>query len=221
MSNRIKPLIVTLAAAALIFSLAIAGIDVYVRKSVEDMIVSPEEAKAFGADCAIVLGCKVSGNVPSPMLNDRLAEGVELYRSGAAPKLLMSGDHGRKNYNEVGAMKEFATSAGVPSEDVFMDHAGFSTYETMYRARDVFEAERVIIVTQKYHLYRSLYIAKKLGLTAVGVASDPRAYRGQIKREIREILARCKDFFGCIFMPEPTYLGEAIPVSGNGDLTAG
>ncbi|MBR4018560.1 MAG: YdcF family protein, partial [Clostridia bacterium] len=109
--------------------------------------------------------------------------------------------------------------AGVPSEDVFMDHAGFSTYESIYRAKEVFLAERVLIVTQGYHLYRALYVARSLGLEAEGVAADLRPYRGQRYYDLREVLARCKDFAMCIFKPLPTYLGEAIPVSGSGDLT--
>ena len=100
-----------------------------------------------------------------------------------------------------------------------MDHAGFSTYETMYRAKEVFKAHRVVIVTQEYHLYRALYIAKKLGLEAVGVSSDLETYRGQLKRDVREVLACSKDFMTCIFTPKPKYLGEAIPVSGDGNLT--
>ena len=108
---------------------------------------------------------------------------------------------------------------GVPSENVFMDHAGFSTYETVYRAKEIFEADKVIIVTQEYHLYRALYIAEQLGVDAYGVSSDLNTYAGQSMRDAREVLARCKDWLMCIFKPEPTYLGEAIPVSGNGDLT--
>ena len=131
----------------------------------------------------------------------------------------MSGDHGQKDYNEVKAMKQKAMDAGISSEDVFMDHAGFSTYESIYRARDVFLAERVLIVTQEYHLYRALYVARSLGLEAEGVAADLRPYRGQRYYDLREVLARCKDFAMCIFKPLPTYLGEAIPVSGSGDQT--
>jgi vancomycin permeability regulator SanA len=153
------------------------------------------------------------------MLRDRLERGIELYDLGAAPKLLMSGDHGRVGYNEVGVMKQYAIDQGVPSEDIFMDHAGFSTYETMYRAKEIFKASKVIVVTQEYHLYRALYIAEQLGIEAYGVSSDLDTYVGQTKRDIREILARCKDFAMCIFKIEPTYLGEVIPVNGNGDVT--
>ena len=129
------------------------------------------------------------------------------------------GDHGREDYDEVGAMKDYAIENGVPSENVFMDHAGFSTYETVYRAKEIFEADKVIIVTQEYHLYRALYIAEQLGVDAYGVSSDLNTYAGQSMRDAREVLARCKDWLMCIFKPEPTYLGEAIPVSGNGDVT--
>jgi vancomycin permeability regulator SanA len=200
--------------------LSLAFINLYIKAETKHAIVSPEEAASLRADCILVLGAWGQENGrPCPMLEDRLNGGIALYEAGASGKLLMSGDHGRKGYDEVGVMKRYALDAGVPSEDVFKDHAGFSTYESLYRARDVFQVQSVVIVTQEYHLYRALYIAQRLGLHAVGVASDPREYAGQGYREAREILARAKDFFQCIFWPKPTYLGEAIPVIGNGDLT--
>ena len=141
-----------------------------------------------------MLGCQVKADgVPSHMLEDRLRRSVALYEAGAAPKLLMSGDHGQIEYNEVATMKNYAIDAGIASSDVFMDHAGFSTYESLYRARDVFQAKRVIIVTQKYHLYRALHIANALGLEAWGVDTAYRSYSGQLYREVREILARIKE----------------------------
>ena len=171
-------------------------------------------------DCALVLGCKVKADGrPSDMLHDRLQRGIELYNAGAVPKLLMSGDHGQTEYDEVNTMKQFAIDNGIASSDVFMDHAGFSTYESMYRARDVFDAKRIVIVTQEYHLYRAIYIARKLGIEAYGVPSDYHIYVGQSARETREILARYKDFFSTIIKPEPTYLGGVIPISGDGDNT--
>jgi len=133
--------------------------------------------------------------------------------------LLMSGDHGRKEYDEVNVMKQFAIDRNIASEHIFMDHAGFSTYESLYRAKYIFKADKIIIVTQKYHLYRALYIADKLGIKAYGVASDPRKYAGQRSRDLREVLARGKDFVYLILKPEPTYLGKTIAISGNGDLT--
>lgn len=200
---------------------AVGVINAWVKLSVEDTLLTQEEAAQLeGVDCIIVLGCGVNAaGVPSPMLEDRLQRGVALYQTGAAPKLLMSGDHGRESYNEVAVMKRYAVDAGVPSEAVFMDHAGFSTYETMYRARDVFCAQKVIIVTQQYHLYRAVYIAKALGLEAYGVNCDYRVHGDQFFRDVREVLARVKDFATAIIQPKPTYLGEAIPISGSGELT--
>ena len=200
---------------------AVAGINGFVIGMASSRILSPEEAAGLDdVDCVLVLGCLVKGNgVPSDMLKDRLRQGVELYQLGAAPKLLMSGDHGRTNYDEVDAMKTYAVDAGIPSEDVFMDHAGFSTYESMYRAKDIFQAKKIIIVTQEYHLYRAVYIARMLGIDAYGVTSDYHNYRNQFARDVREVLARVKDFGTSIFQPEPTYLGEAIPIWGDGNLT--
>ena len=216
-----KRIIIVLLCLALLGGIAVLGINGYVKKSTADQILSPEAASQLtDVDCILVLGCYVhdSGR-PSDMLADRLRRGIALYKSGAAPKLLMSGDHGREGYNEVKAMKLEAMDEGIPSEDVFMDHAGFSTYESIFRARDVFAAKKIIIVTQEYHLYRALYIANALGLEAYGVASDYHTYVGQLNREVREILARNKDFVTSIVKPYPTYLGKVIPVNGDGDLT--
>ena len=201
--------------------LAVAVINGIVLGTAGSRILEPEKAAQLeDVDCILVLGCQVkSDGVPSDMLHDRLRRGVELYNMGAAPKLLMSGDHGRAEYNEVGAMKHFALEAGIASEDIFMDHAGFSTYESVCRAKEIFQVKKVIIVTQKYHLYRAVYIAQALGLDAYGVASDYRSYSGQAGYDLREALARVKDFGTAIFKPAPTYGGKVIPISGNGDLT--
>ena len=105
-----------------------------------------------GYDCIIVLGCGVWGDRPTTLLSDRLDAAIALYKAGVAPKLLMSGDHGRRNYDEVNVTRQYALNKGVPSEDIFMDHAGFSTYETMYRAQDIFGITKAVVVTQEYHL---------------------------------------------------------------------
>lgn len=197
------------------------GVNAYVKGSVDDKIMSVDEtADLHGLDCIIVLGCKVKDDgTPSDMLKDRMKRAIELYENGVAPKILMSGDHGQTSYNEVMTMKQYAIDKGVPSEDIFMDHAGFSTYETMYRAKEVFGVEKAIVVTQDYHMYRSLYIANELGIDAYGCPSARYNYSGQTSRDIREVAARCKDFVTTIFKPEPTYLGEAIDISGSGDVT--
>ena len=217
----LRSVICWLLALAILGIGALTVIDASIRLSGKGRILTQEEAAELeDVDCILVLGCLVhdSGR-PSDMLSDRLRRGVALYEAGAAPKLLMSGDHGREDYDEVDAMKRYAVDAGIPSEDVFMDHAGFSTYESLYRARDVFQAQKLLIVTQEYHLYRALHIAKRLGLEAYGVASDYHTYWGQSAREVREILARVKDWAVCIFKPLPTYLGDPIPITGSGELT--
>lgn len=199
---------------------AVTVINSIVKLTTNTKILTPQEAAELNADCILVLGCYVMDNgSPSDMLHDRLQRGVELYELNAASKLLMSGDHGRQNYDEVDAMKRFAVDAGIASEDVFMDHAGFSTYESIYRAKEIFQAKKIIIVSQQYHLYRAVYIAERFGLEAYGVNADYHTYIGQVSRDVREVLARVKDFVICIFKPEPTFLGEVIPIFGDGNLT--
>ena len=202
-------------------AVAVLSINATVIWTADEHILTEEAAaKLEDVDCILVLGCRVySDGEPSAMLHDRLKRGVALYEAGAAGKLLMSGDHGRADYDEVDAMKQFAVDCGISPEDVFMDHAGFSTYESMYRARDIFQAKKIIIVSQEYHLYRAVYIARQLGLEAYGVSADYRSYTGQHTRQIREVLARVKDFATSVFQPKPTYLGDVIPISGNGNLT--
>ena len=220
MKRRIKRFFIILISAAVLLATAVFVPNFIVIKKTESNIVTLEEgAELSDVDCAVILGAGVREGKPTPMLRDRLLVGIDLYKSGAVKKLIMSGDHGSTDYDEVNIMKSFAVERGVPDEDIFMDHAGFSTYETIYRAREIFEADNIIIVSQKYHLYRALYIAEKLGIKSVGVSADLDTYRGQTKRDLREILARDKDFFKCIFKPKPTYLGDKIPVSGNGNLT--
>lgn len=170
-------------------------------------------------DCILVLGAAVRGDTPSKMLQDRLDVAIALYEEGVAPKLLLSGDNGQVYYNEVVVMQKYVLDAGIPPEDVFLDYAGFSTYESMYRARDVFLVETAVVVTQKYHLYRALQIGRSLGLTVRGVASDQKDYAGQDYRDLREIAARIKDVFQSIIQPKPTYLGPEIPIDGNGEET--
>lgn len=195
-------------------------ISAYVKSAAGQYLIDEKAAADVKADCILVLGAGLRPDgSPNLMLRDRLDKGLALYFAGAAPKLLLSGDNGQEQYDEVNAMKQYVLDAGVPAEDIFLDHAGFSTYESMYRARDIFKAEQVIVITQKYHQYRAIYAARKLGVEAYGVSAVQKAYAGQSYREIREILARTKDFLKLVVQPEPTYLGEAIPISGSGLLS--
>lgn len=184
--------------------------------------VSLHQLKQFDADSILVLGAGLKdAETPSDMLKDRLDVGIELYRQGVAPKILLSGDNGQVEHNEIHVMLNYAKNAGVPEEDIFCDHAGFSTYDSMYRASSIFEVERVVVVTQQYHEYRALYVGRKLGMEVMGVASDQRNYFGGSYREARETLARFKDFFKALVKADPVLGGEAIPISGSGLISHG
>ena len=220
-SKALKITLVALICVSFFVGISALAVSSYVVSSTQERIISESEALELdGVDCILILGCLVkSDGTPSDMLADRLKRGVTLYKNGVAPKLLMSGDHGQIEYDEVSAMKKYAVESGIASSDVFMDHAGFSTYESLYRAKEIFDADKIVIVTQEYHLPRALYIANALGIEAYGVASDYRTYSGQTVRDIREILARNKDFLTSVFKPQPTYLGDKIDISGDGDVT--
>ena len=211
-----KKIIVIIICTLFVLCLIPLSINFYVVGSTKKQINTTIKDEV---DCILVLGAGIWGDKPSPMLQDRLDTAIKLYKDGVSNKIIMTGDHGTKEYDEVNIMKQYAIDAGIPSEDIFMDHAGFSTYESIYRARDIFKVKKMVIVTQEYHLYRALYIANSLGVKSYGVNSDPRKYTGQLYREAREILARNKDFIYGIVKPKPTYLGKEIPVSGNGDIT--
>ena len=191
-----------------------------VRLSTCRQIVKVDSDKLRGADCILVPGAGVTDNKkPTKTLQYRLDKAIELYQKGAAPKIIMSGDHGRKDYDEVNVMKKYAIRKGVPSEDIFMDHAGFCTYDSIYRAKAIFGAKKIIIATQRYHLYRSLYIANKLGLRAYGVKAAARKHPKTIKYELRELLSTVKNVYKCWKKPAPKYLGVKISLNQSGDVT--
>lgn len=206
--------------AVFLILIAALTINFYVKHTAAPYILTPE--KLPPADAILVLGAYVfPDGTMSPMLEDRINVGYELYQLGKAPKILVSGDHGRQDYDEVNTMKAYLKNHGIPSQNIFMDHAGFSTYESIYRARDIFKVKKVIIVTQQYHLMRAVFIARELGIEAYGASADLHNYGSvMFNYEIREILARNKDFCLSKFVkPEPTFLGDPIPVFGDGRAT--
>jgi vancomycin permeability regulator SanA len=173
-------------------------------------------------EAILVLGAYVSPDgIASQMLDERLKMGYELYRQGKASKIIVSGDHGRRDYDEVNAMKKYYLDKGVSSDKVFMDHAGFTTYESMYRAKEIFKANKIIVVTQEFHLPRAIYIAKELGLEVYGVTATNGSYSDSVmlSNRLREVIARSKAFITAAIKPNPTFLGETIPVSGDGRRT--
>lgn len=207
------------------------GISAYVALSVSGDIAGTdtgsgiseaeaEDCKGIDPQCILVLGCAVwSDNEPSPMLRDRLDTAIALYRQSVAPKLLLSGDNSIVEYSEPDCMLKYTLAQGVPAEDIFLDFAGFSTYESVYRSHAVFTADRMIVVTQKYHLFRALKACEALGIEAKGVASNQEKYAGRCYREAREVLARNKDLVKGIIKAKPTYLGDEIPIDGDGTVT--
>ena len=180
----------------LAFLLTIVCINASVVGTASPRILDVEQLSVLDADCVLVLGCGLrSDGSPSDMLYDRVSVGAEVFLADVSDKLFLSGDRSGTQYDEVTAMKRLALELGVSSDEIDCDYEGFSTYESVLRAKEVFGAEKIIIVTQKYHLYRALFIADSLGLEAYGVSADLRTYRGQIYRDLRELAARVKDFF--------------------------
>lgn len=172
-------------------------------------------------DAILVLGAYVNPQgQPSVALKARLDNAYDLYERGIAPKLLLSGDHGKLDYDEVKGMMNYMLERGVPREDIFLDHAGFDTYDSLYRARDVFCVKTMVVSTQEFHMPRSLYIAERLGLTAYGYPASDSPLRNSV--HIREAFAKIKAFFDVeIFHSKPKYLGDQIPIWGNGIVTEG
>lgn len=214
--------LVTVGILVVLAGLAVLVPNLIITRSADDhMLQNPEDAPH--AQAAIVLGAKVYDNgTPAPMLTDRLETGIALYKLGKVDKILLSGDHGQTDYDEVNVMLDYVLARGVPDEDVFTDHAGFSTYDTMYRARDVFQVTTALIVTQEFHLARAVYIARTLGLEATGVVADIQPYANEQRFAMRDWLARVKAVIQLhITHPDPRYLGPAIPIDGDGRATRG
>lgn len=212
-SKKLIRIVLAALALVLVGTILISGIMVY---SGRKHIISAGEAKNA---CIIVLGCSVNPDrSPSSMLKDRLDRTIEVYQNSGA-KIIVSGDHLSDDYNEVAAMKDYLIAAGIPSEDIYEDHAGYSTYDSVYRARKVFDVDEVTIVTQEYHLYRAMYIAEAIGIKTEGVVAEGDNYRGQIFRDVREVFARDKDFLWCMFWPRGAEADIRVSLSYSGDTT--
>lgn len=219
----------TILVLILIAAVCIVGISFLITKDQKENIVYKfnsenqeigypytDRLKSYDPQAAIVLGCGVRDDgTPSPMLRDRLDATAYLYKAGLVDKILVSGDHGQEEYDEVTTMFRYLVSAGVPDYVIFVDHAGFSTYDSMYRAHSIFKINRAFVITQTYHLYRALYIGNNLDMECYGIASDQERYMGKVLREGREVLARDKDFVKTLVKARPKLGGEAIPISGH------
>jgi len=211
--KRRKPVILLCICAVIVIT---AVINILVVKTSAPYILSAGEAAERGTvDCILVLGASVTEYGPSLMLSDRLDKGLELFGLGVSNILLLSGDNGQVEYNEVQAMKDYVLQyggeVGLGADNIYLDYAGFSTYDSVVRCKEVFGAEKIVIVTQRYHLYRAVFNAKRIGLDVVGVAAQD-TNRGQFSRDLREVPARVKDFFLTLIGAKPKYLGDPVPL---------
>lgn len=183
---------------------------VVIFSTTRNKIQSLAELPAF--ETALVLGASVlPSHEPSPVLAQRIAAATELYQSGKVKKLLMSGDNSQENYDEVSVMRDTALALGVPEENILLDTAGVRTFDSCLRARDQFGLRQVIVVTQKFHLPRALYICDQLGMEVLGYAADKGELEDRSANEFREFLARIQSFFELNFFPESAkVLGEKL-----------
>lgn len=190
------------------------------RGQVRTVAQLADEVAGAPADAVVVLGASVyADGRPSDILADRLEVAADLYKAGAARAIICSGDNRSSHYDESDAMKAYCVALGVPSEDVYVDHAGITTYDSMYRARHVFGAERIIVATQAYHLYRAMFAGERLGMEVWGVATDKGAYDNQMRYSVREVVARTKDFFAALLQVPVDTGGEHVSLNASGDAT--
>lgn len=215
------------ARAAIVVALGLAAVSAAALGVANGVVLAADDGRVVDPaqpggpyDCILVLGAGVRANgTPSPILADRLDTAIDLWEAGASERVLLSGDHGTPEYDEVGVMLDYLVDRGVPAEAVFLDHAGFETYDSMYRAHAVFQAASAVVVTQAYHLPRALYLADAVGLDAVGARAPGDSRSGQSAREIREVAARVKAVWMALTRPEPRFLGDPIPLTGDGRVT--
>ncbi len=216
-----RKLLTGLAIVLSLVLLVLVGVNGYVLAKARPRLFSSAELGNSGNtyDAIMVLGAAAANNTASAQLEDRLLTGIALYEAGVAPKLLLTGDNSGPSYNEVGVMRDFALAAGVPAEDIFLDHHGFSTYESVVRAEEIFRIERMVIVSQAYHLARSLDLADQMPIEAVAVRADLRSYQNMFYYRSREALARVKDFALGRLRLQTYITGPTIPLSGDGRNT--
>jgi SanA protein len=168
----------------------------------------------------IVLGARVIGVAQiSDVYADRLQTAVNIYKKGKITKILVSGDHGQTTYDEVNAGRDYLLKEGVLASDIFLDHAGFDTYDSIYRAKKIFGVSRALIITQEFHLPRALYFAENLEIDALGCKADLHEYQDIGNMEKREILARIKAWISNACKVKPKYLGETYDITGDGQKT--
>ncbi|AGC75314.1 SanA protein [Nonlabens dokdonensis] len=203
----------------LIVVVGVLILQIHVNRTARNQIFTNVE-ELEPAYTGIVLGASVRPDKSlSPILQDRVDAAFLAYQNKKIKKFLLSGDHGEKNYDEVNAMKNYLNKKGVPDEDIFLDHAGFDTYDTMFRARDVFQVKSSIVFTQEFHLPRAIYLGKNMGLDIQGYVADQREYPGSSHFARREWLANIKAWMELNIEKSPTYSGPVIPITGDSKVS--
>lgn len=220
----LKKIVLTLFILCVLIGLASLGINIYMSAYSDNYIISSfEDLPKLKEDenwTFLVLGAQVSGTTLSPVLKDRVEMGAKAFKEGYAHTLLLSGDHGKKWYDEVNAMRVYILD-NYPEFDknrIFLDHAGFDTYDSIRRAQKIFGVNNLIIISQDFHTIRAVYIARNLGLNAYAYAVDQSKYsnKWQFSWAFREYFARIKAFFDTLIRRDPQYLGDKIPITGSG-----
>jgi SanA protein len=199
--------------------LAFVFLQVYVNQSSQKWIYTDLE-KVPKAYTGIVLGASVLPDKSlSPILQARVDAALQAYQQGKIQRFLLSGDHGQDDYDEVNPMKDYLMARGVPAGDIFMDHAGFDTYDSMIRARDIFKVDRAVVFTQDFHLPRAIYIGRQMDLEINGYVADAPDYKPSGHLVRREWLANIKAWTELHIKQRPTYSGEQIPIRGNSEAS--
>ena len=190
-------MIISLIIFLIISLVTIFLINCYVYNKTKNKIITNYKTSR-DYDYIVVLGAKVMRYKPYPTIQKRIDKSIELYKDKVCNKILMTGEYTSRTYDEPYIMKKYAINRGVLEKDIIMDRLGISTFASIYRAKNSYKSKKIIIVTQKFHLFRALYIANKLGLEAYGIEAISIKSKHRIKREIREFFARVKDFFKCM-----------------------
>lgn len=198
--------------------IAVVSVNYYVKSSTKKNIYY--SIKKFPKnDVGIIFGAGINGNQPSKYLKDRLDAGIMLWKAKRINKILLSGDNGREEYDELTVMKNYCFNHGVDTTKIFIDYAGFDTYSTMYRAKHIFKIKRATLISQEYHLNRAIYIGNKLGIKSVGYSANQGEYLGYNYVSFREYGSVFKSFFDVLRNREPRFLGGEININGESNYS--
>jgi len=204
--KRLKKIILASVIGLVLIIFVILGVEAIFQKQTSSLIYG-EITDIPPAKTVIILGASVHADGKlSPILQDRVDTAIKLYENGKVENFLVTGDHRSDDYNEVAAMVGYLEKNGIDKNIISADHAGLDTYDSMYRAGKLFEIESAIVVTQKFHLPRTLFIAKNLGFDYRGFAADQRAYQTEYRLKQREKLANLKALWEVLLKKKPRTL---------------